>query len=67
MLGPKLSVPCRAQLIGVSRFYIPYIASRILNASADEKKATPIDLQSIAINDGVYSDLYVLAIDHSTS
>ena len=38
-----------------NRFYIPYIAQRILDASEDEEKATPIDLQSILINDGVYS------------
>jgi len=43
----------------VISYYIPYIAQRIVDASDEEKKATPIDLQSILINNGVYSDLYV--------
>ncbi|KAH7096647.1 alpha/beta-hydrolase [Auriculariales sp. MPI-PUGE-AT-0066] len=37
-------------------YYIPYITKRILDATAEEKKATPIDIQSILINDGVFSD-----------
>ncbi|KZT37407.1 alpha/beta-hydrolase [Sistotremastrum suecicum HHB10207 ss-3] len=36
-------------------FYIPYIASRIINASAAEKAALPLSLQGLLINDGVYS------------
>ncbi|EJD45527.1 alpha/beta-hydrolase [Auricularia subglabra TFB-10046 SS5] len=40
-------------------YYIPYISQRILNASDAEKKALPIDLQGIMINDGVYSDFVI--------
>ncbi|QRV95479.1 Serine carboxypeptidase [Ceratobasidium sp. AG-Ba] len=36
-------------------FYIPYIASRIIHASAIEKKALPLDFQSFLIVDGLYS------------
>ncbi|KZT30601.1 alpha/beta-hydrolase [Neolentinus lepideus HHB14362 ss-1] len=36
-------------------FYIPYIATRILDASAAEKAALPLALQGLLINDGVYS------------
>ncbi|KAF8598737.1 alpha/beta-hydrolase [Ceratobasidium sp. AG-I] len=36
-------------------FYIPYIASRILHASASEKRKLPLNLQTFLIIDGVYS------------
>jgi hypothetical protein len=36
-------------------FYIPYIANRILTASATEKSILPLALQGLLINDGVYS------------
>ncbi|THH16806.1 hypothetical protein EW146_g3885 [Bondarzewia mesenterica] len=36
-------------------FYIPYIATRIVDASAAEKAALHLDLQGLLINDGVYS------------
>lgn len=36
--------------------YIPYIANRIVNASPAEKASTPINLQSILINNGLYSN-----------
>lgn len=39
-------------------FYIPYIATRIVDASSSEKAALPLDLQGLLINDGVYSSLY---------
>ncbi|KAG9123711.1 hypothetical protein FRC07_014202 [Ceratobasidium sp. 392] len=35
-------------------FYIPYIASRILHASASEKKKLPLNLQSFLIIDGAF-------------
>ncbi|TFY81745.1 hypothetical protein EWM64_g2266 [Hericium alpestre] len=36
-------------------FYVPFIASRILHASAAEQAALPLDVQGLLINDGVYS------------
>lgn len=36
-------------------YYIPYIATRIVDATAKEKRALPLDLKGIMINDGVYS------------
>ncbi|KII93733.1 hypothetical protein PLICRDRAFT_35954 [Plicaturopsis crispa FD-325 SS-3] len=36
-------------------FYIPYIATRIVDASTSEKSSLPLALQGILINDGVYS------------
>ncbi|EJD54996.1 alpha/beta-hydrolase [Auricularia subglabra TFB-10046 SS5] len=39
--------------------YIPYIANRILAASTAEKAATPINLQSILINDGIYTNTVI--------
>ncbi|EPQ61415.1 hypothetical protein GLOTRDRAFT_30246 [Gloeophyllum trabeum ATCC 11539] len=36
-------------------FYIPYIATRIVDASSAEKAALPLSLQGLLINDGVYS------------
>ena len=39
--------------------YIPYIATRIIDASSAEKSALPLNLQGLLINDGVYSSLYV--------
>ena len=38
-------------------FYIPYIATRIVDASASEKAAISLNLQGLLINDGVYSSL----------
>jgi len=35
--------------------YIPYIATRIIDASSAEKAALPLNLQGLLINDGVYS------------
>ncbi|TFY67118.1 hypothetical protein EVG20_g4050 [Dentipellis fragilis] len=35
--------------------YVPYIASRIVHASASEQAALPLSLQGLLINDGVYS------------
>ncbi|TFK57058.1 alpha/beta-hydrolase [Heliocybe sulcata] len=36
-------------------FYIPYIATRIVDASSAEKAKLPLALQGLLINDGVYS------------
>ena len=38
-------------------FYIPYIATRIVDASASEKAVVSLNLQGLLINDGVYSSL----------
>ncbi|EJD42740.1 alpha/beta-hydrolase [Auricularia subglabra TFB-10046 SS5] len=35
--------------------YVPYIATRILQAAPDEKAVLSLDLQGLLINDGVYS------------
>jgi carboxypeptidase D len=40
-------------------FYIPYIATRIVDASAAEKAILPLNLQGLLINDGVYSSYIV--------
>ncbi|CAE6478473.1 unnamed protein product [Rhizoctonia solani] len=40
--------------------YIPYITSRIVNASPSEKKALPLNLQSFLIIDGVYASFITL-------
>lgn len=40
-------------------YYIPYIATRIVDATAAQKAALPLNLQALLINDGVYSSLYV--------
>lgn len=40
-------------------FYIPYIATRIVDASKAEKAALPLNLQGLLINDGVYSSFIV--------
>ncbi|EJU01112.1 alpha/beta-hydrolase [Dacryopinax primogenitus] len=39
--------------------YIPYIATRIVDASAAEKALLPLSLQGLLINDGVYSSFIV--------
>ncbi|TFY50429.1 hypothetical protein EVG20_g11523, partial [Dentipellis fragilis] len=39
--------------------YIPYIATRILQATAAEQAALPLALQGLLINDGVYSSFVV--------
>ena len=38
-------------------FYIPFIANRIVTATAAEKAALPLSLQGLLINDGCYSSL----------
>ncbi|KAH7311169.1 alpha/beta-hydrolase [Rhizoctonia solani] len=40
--------------------YIPYITSRIINASPSEKKSLPLNLQSFLIIDGVYASFITL-------
>lgn len=46
----------RLLLFHLLGFYIPYIATRIVDASAAEKAALPLNLRGLLINDGVYCE-----------
>ncbi|KAA1472748.1 alpha/beta-hydrolase [Dentipellis sp. KUC8613] len=55
----KLYITGESYAVDVVGMYIPYIATRILQASAAEQAALPLSLQGLLINDGVYSSFVV--------